>query len=306
MKFEKCSPYVRYCDIIKSDYATSKSLLRKSYDNCMVYMLSGEAKARVADEEYSLARGDVLTWRAGMSYCIDFCGEKASYIMINFDYTDRKKGTFNFKIDPDLCEDFDDSQITDSTVFEDLSNFNFCVYSPHKNILEESFLALYSDFKVKMNCLNMRLKARISLILCELSNEVFYSSSTKTPNLVNEILIYVTENCTNPDLTNEDIARKFGFHPRHINRLVSQKTGYSLHRYVIVKRIQKAGELLIHSKSAVSDVATMTGFNNVYHFSRYFKQIMGLSPVKYRLRNSIEQSHRKNTAQAQKNQPPTL
>lgn len=288
MKFERCNPYVRYCDIIKNNNSDEPRIFKKSYDNCMIYMLSGTLRVIVEGNTYTLSHGDILIWRAGMSYSIDLPDSISSYIHINFDYTERKRNAFNFKIEPDLCENFDSDKITDFTVFDDLTNFNFCVYSPQKNILEEAFLGLYSDFKVKRNCLNMRLKARMSLILCEISNEFFYSVGKKSPNLINEILAYISENCTNPELTNEDIAGKFGFHPRHINRLISQKTGYSMHKYLIVKRIQKAGELLIQSKVPISDIAIQVGFNNVYHFSRYFKQVMGLSPVKYRQHNNIE------------------
>ena len=284
MNFERCNPYVRYCDIIKDDNATRTS--KKSYDNCMIYILSGTADVHIENESYTLHHGDVLIWRAGMSYRITMPEAKSSYVQINFDYTEHKRNAFRFKIDADLPENFDINKITDYTSFDDLEIFNSCVHSSHKNIMEEDFLLLYSDFKVKRNCLDMRLKSRISLILCEIANEYLYSNGQKTPNLINEILQYINDNCTNSDMTNEDIAAKFGFHPRHINRLVSQKVGYSLHRYVIVKRIQKACDLLIQSKAPISDIAASAGFNNVYHFSRYFKQIMGLSPIKYRQHNT--------------------
>lgn len=284
MKFEKCNPYVRYCEIIKNNI-DEPGTFKKSYDNCMIYMLSGNANVCVEDDKYSLNHGDILTWRAGMAYSIELSDLKSSYMHINFDYTGRKRTAFNFKIEPDLCDAFDADKITETVTFDDLLNFNHCVYSPNNNALEEIFLGLHSDFKVKRNCLNMRLKARISLILCEISNEFFYSSHKKSLNLINEILAYIEKNCTNMEMTNESIAKKFGFHPRHINRLVSQKTGYSLHKYLIIKRIQKAGALLIQTKIPISNVATQVGFTNAYHFSRYFKQIMGLSPTKYRQLN---------------------
>lgn len=287
MKFEKCNPYVRYCEIIKNNI-DEPGTFKKSYDNCMIYMLSGNADVCVEDDKYSLNHGDILTWRAGMAYSIELSDSKSSYMHINFDYTERKRTAFNFKIEPDLCDAFDADKITDVITFDDLLGFNHCVYSPNKNILEEIFLGLHSDFKVKRNCLNMRLKARISLILCEISNEFFYSSHKKSPNLINEILAYIEDNCTNIELTNESISKKFGFHPRHINRLVSQKTGYSLHKYLIIKRIQKAAALLIQTKVPIALVGARVGFNNVYHFSRYFKQIMGLSPMKYRQQNQNE------------------
>ncbi len=286
MKFEQCNPYVRYCDIIKTDLYPEPELFLKSYDNCMIYLLSGAIKICVENKTYDLSHGDILFWRAGMKYSIISHEIKSSYILVNFDFTERRKSSFNIKIPPETVEKFDEEKITDKTSFDDIKEFNFCVYSPQKNMLEENFLGLYSDYKIKRSYLNLRLKARILLVLCEISNTFSYSLSKKSTNLIDEVLSYVTENCMDPSISNEHIAGKFGFHPRHINRLINQKTGYSLHKLIVVKRVQKAGDLLINSKRPISEIAIQVGFNNIHHFSRCFKKHMGLSPAKYRLHNN--------------------
>lgn len=97
MKFEQCNPYVRYCDIIKIDSLQHQETFLKSYDNCMIYLLSGEIKICIENKTYDLSHGDVLFWRAGMKYCIVSTNEKSSYILVNFDFSERRRSSFNYK-----------------------------------------------------------------------------------------------------------------------------------------------------------------------------------------------------------------
>lgn len=49
-------------------------------------------------------------------------------------------------------------------------------------------------------------------------------------------------------------------------------------------RIDKARHLLTNKELRISDVAAQCGFQNIYHFNRYFKQECGMTPGEYRLR----------------------
>ena len=117
MKFEQCNPYVRYCDIIKTDLYPEPELFLKSYDNCMIYLLSGAIKICIENKTYDLSHGDILFWRAGMKYSIISHEIKSSYILVNFDFTERRKSSFNIKIPPETVEKFDEEKITDKNLF---------------------------------------------------------------------------------------------------------------------------------------------------------------------------------------------
>ena len=62
-----------------------------------------------------------------------------------------------------------------------------------------------------------------------------------------------------------------------------KKTGNTVHGYVLLVRIEKAKELLIHTNRPIKAVADAAGFNNDSHFCKVFKKFMAISPVKFRL-----------------------
>ena len=53
-------------------------------------------------------------------------------------------------------------------------------------------------------------------------------------------------------------------------------------KYINSKKLESAKELLKLSYLTVADVAEMSGFSDVYYFSRFFKQKTGISPVLYK------------------------
>lgn len=53
--------------------------------------------------------------------------------------------------------------------------------------------------------------------------------------------------------------------------------------YIKNKKLAKAADLLLIPELRISDVAYETGFNNVSHFSKSFKQKFGVSPSSYKL-----------------------
>ena len=64
-------------------------------------------------------------------------------------------------------------------------------------------------------------------------------------------------------------------------RIFSKRTGMLPKIYIDRLKIQKAGELLMSNRFKVSEIATRLGYIDQYHFSRRFKKITGLSPIRY-------------------------
>lgn len=67
-----------------------------------------------------------------------------------------------------------------------------------------------------------------------------------------------------------------------LNRIFREATGYSPIEYHLRIRIKKAGEILCISNFSITQIASLTGFDDSNYFSRQFKKIMGVSPLKFR------------------------
>ena len=79
-----------------------------------------------------------------------------------------------------------------------------------------------------------------------------------------------------------DIAQAVGYSPAYLTNLVRQQTGKSVHRWLVERRMTQAISLLQETKSTVSQIAEEVGYQDVCHFSRYFRQFYGTSPQAWR------------------------
>ncbi len=58
-------------------------------------------------------------------------------------------------------------------------------------------------------------------------------------------------------------------------------TGQTIFVYLNNLRIEKAKQLLSTGFYTTNDIATRTGFHDVYYFSKVFKKFTGTTPGKY-------------------------
>lgn len=71
----------------------------------------------------------------------------------------------------------------------------------------------------------------------------------------------------------------------HYRSLFKHQTGYAPMDYFIRLRIHKACQLLDTTSLSVKEIARLTGFQDAFYFSRAFKTVVELSPLKYRLQH---------------------
>lgn len=286
MKFEDIKPFVRHVEQISQLNPRFAPQLLKSYDNCIMYLRGGRLKIKIGQDTYALSRGSVIMWRCGIEYIIKEVSDDAHYIMIHFDFTRTKQLSNGFRILPEAPEIFTEYKITDTSVIDDEKNFNSVVFIESLTPLEEMFVGICSEFHNPKKHLDMRVMARMILILSEMEASNYKVQRNQSPTKTDEILNFIHSHYTE-NLSNKSISAMFGFHPQHLNKLIRAKTGYSVHKYIIMRRISKACELLSTTKIPVAEVSYNVGFQNSNHFSRYFKDFMMISPGAYRKKNSI-------------------
>lgn len=83
----------------------------------------------------------------------------------------------------------------------------------------------------------------------------------------------------------DDFVELLHINKYYICRIFRQHTGKTLLDYINLVRIQKATELLISTNRSITDIAFLTGFQDINFFSRMFKRIMGISPTELRKRH---------------------
>jgi len=79
-----------------------------------------------------------------------------------------------------------------------------------------------------------------------------------------------------------DYAKVLGIHINHLNKVLKETTGRSTTEIIHGRIAEEAKILLRHTQWNVSEIAFALGFDEVAHFSNFFKKHTTVSPLKYR------------------------
>lgn len=83
------------------------------------------------------------------------------------------------------------------------------------------------------------------------------------------------------NITLDEIADYAGMNPSALCRYYKKHTGKKLFEYIAEMRISYATKLLAYRHNQISEVAYDCGYNNISHFNRQFKRIVGQTPSEY-------------------------
>ena len=83
-------------------------------------------------------------------------------------------------------------------------------------------------------------------------------------------------------VTLEQLAEVFHYNPSYLSRLIKKNTGQTLLDILTNLKMSRASDLLLHTTLKIEEIAALSGYQSVDHFSRLFKKRNGMSPQKYR------------------------
>jgi AraC-like DNA-binding protein len=92
----------------------------------------------------------------------------------------------------------------------------------------------------------------------------------------------IHERFADPEFSLEAASERAGVSKNHLSFEFSRETGETFTEYVARVRIDEAKRLLATTQLLVYEVGARVGYPSVEHFSRVFKKLAGVSPVKFR------------------------
>ena len=84
------------------------------------------------------------------------------------------------------------------------------------------------------------------------------------------------------EITLQELARECGLSRSHFARAFKTTTGLPPHRWLMERRLERARELLLHSKLSLAEISDASGFADQSHFTRCFSAAAGISPREWR------------------------
>ena len=125
--------------------------------------------------------------------------------------------------------------------------------------------ALFAQFMVYIN--------RIFLKSSSAPDQKSYSSDSQ----VEQLLKYINRNLSE-NLSIDHLAEKFFFSKYHMMRKFKKETGYTIHNYIIRKRLLHARSLITQG-TPVMKAAMQSGFQDYTAFVRAYKKQFGTVPT---------------------------
>lgn len=279
MKIEELNPFIRYARMQQTYRPHKENSI--CYDCRLFYVLSGEGAFFVNGQNYHVSQGFSAFLPPKSQYHFDFSNpDNVKIYVLNFDLTDEfshipnslgtaTESAYNEKrlLSYALPDEFSEPLIQNNSIYI-RNHISECV---------EMFLRKIAYYK---HSASAHLKvALFELLRASRSEETDY-------RLIESVQEFIRNNYQNPDLTNQEIANQFNYHPYHINRLMKTHTEKTLHDYLTDYRLHMAKNFLQTTNLNVTAIAEKTGFSSYSYFIKLFRERIGISPLQYRKRHS--------------------
>lgn len=254
---------------------------RKLYDHYFLYVHKGKGSIAIRNHEYAAVSGDLFYCPPGVPNYIK-ADDADPFLLtgINFDFT--KNHLDNKLLYSIQAELFNPAHVTEHVKFTDFEGFPDKISLPDDTTIRQLIYKMIQQFDEQKRFWDLAASGMLQTIIIIVVQKVTQNNAGVGGSCKgDEIIRFLTENYMHP-LTNEQIAQRFHYHPDYINRIIFSYTGMTLKQYIIDLRIRSAINLLMHSDADISEIASSTGYENVYYFSRIFKKKTGYAPSCFR------------------------
>lgn len=247
--------------LAKSEYPSGSSLMPHKHEYYQIYyVISGEGDFVVSNETVKLERGMYLFTRPndihGISNTRDVEGKplrmlEVKYVVFDNDFQDRL------------------NQIP--------------IVSQGSDIIEEMLKLV---FKEGIETLPWYLEIATHTFIAALyfmirSQKIEISTNPQKSKVVEQIKENINENYK-LEITLDQLAQFVGHSKNYICKIFKENTGMTINLYLNKIRIDKAAELLVNTNLDIAEISNEVGYNNIYHFIKTFKKIVGTSPGNFR------------------------
>lgn len=248
--------------------------------NTHLLLESGSFNFLMNDQSHECVDGDFLFWFAGSS--------------LNFQFTSKNCRATLLLIE----KDFLSANIPDVNWFVDA--FIYSTRFPVKKVNAQEYKSIYLNFNILKEAaakvdhtffgdiLNLKTKIFVLEMWHLFSN--LYNRKPRTLNsgtLFERFVHLLSMN----SLTEREVrfyADKLNVTPKHLNHICKHNTGKTASDWIKNYSRENIITLLNIRTLSISEVAFKMNFSSLSFFSRYVKQVIGLSPSDYRQRNSIK------------------
>lgn len=250
----------------------------------LVYVRDGSCIHHLDDKDYILSKGDICIIPPSHEHAIAAFNDEADIVNVQMRKSTFENAFFGILSGKDVISDFFMHGLYDI-------NVNYCLTF---RTGDDELLFKISDFMLDEANRNEKYRGRmldtlISTFLIQLlrkhEKDLVLAPDSHSDHDDNLILMlhYIQNNYANLSLN--ELARFFGYSPRHISRLIKNNTGKSFAEITKELRMKKAAELLKNPDTSIESVMEMVGYSDTSTFYKAFRGYYGMPPAEYRNTN---------------------
>lgn len=253
-------------------------------DHLLLYVKSGAYTVRFGDQTVTVRSNEMVFLHKSIVIEYDKSGESGSENLLDY---------MMFFLNDNLLKDFIKFAGISPTYPENdvIQVANFQVNDHIRAYIDslETYLNKPNDIHDGL----VRVKLMELLFLLTDSNEPFllqlFQPSGSDSNRIQTIM---EENYTNP-VSLPDLAFLSGRSLSTFKREFQAIYNTSPLKWIRKRRLEKAQQLLIETNLSVTDICYSSGFENIAHFSKVFKEEYGLPPSEFRQQFRLQEEKNK-------------
>ena len=134
-----------------------------------------------------------------------------------------------------------------------------------------------------LDCHDECMQSLLNLIMVQLLRMNQESTGILRETRVTKVIQYI-HNHYAEDITLKDLSERFYVSEYYLCREFKKSTKRTIVEYIKQTRIMNAKRLFMETDRNVTEVARETGFSNLTHFNRVFREVADVTPSEYRKR----------------------
>lgn len=225
-------------------------------DHLIYFLKNGSIKASINHKEVVVEPGSMLWIQPGVRNEIEM--EKANLSILRFEVygeNERYRVKEEFALEDSAWE----------------------LNAHMKAIIDENLIVMpFSDYRIKL---------WMGLIFSWIIRNRKHRSTEKPKGILNNrerkvLLDYVYEHIQEK-LSPISLAEKMNYSADYFTRIFKRTFGMPPRKWILQERMRMAAHYLVDHHDSISKVAFKFGYDDVFLFSRQFKQVLGCSPRHY-------------------------
>lgn len=163
----------------------------------------------------------------------------------------------------------------------DTQVFDKAFYCENVVTLYPLITQLLKEFNERQIQHTIAVNALLTQILVQILRLREGNQGSKQTKVVEKIIDYINTHYKE-NITCQNIADYFHYHPNYVNQLMKAAVGMNLHAYVANTKIHYANILLTQTTDSVSSISNQLGFSSPSRFSNFYHSMTGISPSEWR------------------------